>query len=213
MLTFFLIIITVGISLWAMNNQSVLGRFMFNPYAIAHRKEWWRFITGGFLHADYAHLAFNMLSLYFFGRIVEHFFLDEDLFGKGPGTAAYLGLYMGALVMSGVFTFFREKDNMYYNALGASGAVSAVVYASILLMPTSTIYIFMIPVQAWLYGLIYLVASWYMARRNVGNIGHDAHFWGAVFGFVFPLLLKPDLWYNFTLQLKVYFNMGGEIPY
>ena len=213
MLTFFIIIVTAGISLIAMNNQQVMNRFMFNPYAIAHRREWWRFFSAGLLHADYMHLIFNMLSLYFFGRVVEMFFLDEQLFGKGIGTLVYLGMYVGALFMSSLFTYFKEKDNMYYNALGASGAVSAVIYASILLLPTQTIYIYVIPVQAWIYGLIYLVASWYMARRNVGNIGHDAHFWGAVFGFIFPLVLKPELWYNFIFRMKEFFAFGATIIY
>lgn len=205
MLTFFIIIVTAGISLIAMNNQQVMNRFMFNPYAISRHREWWRFFTAGLLHADYMHLAFNMLSLYFFGRVVELFFLDEQVFGKGIGTLVYLGMYVGALLMSSLFTYFKEKDNMYYNALGASGAVSAVIYASILLLPTQTIYIYFIPIKAWLYGIVYLVASWYMARRNVGNIGHDAHFWGAVFGFIFPLVLKPELWTNFIYQMKAMF--------
>lgn len=205
MITYIIMAVTTGISLLAMNNDEIRNRFMFNAYAISRHREWWRFFTHGVLHADFTHLLFNMLSLYFFGPAVERTF-RENIFGPGLGEAYFLLLYIGALVVSSIYTYFKQKDNMYYNALGASGAVSAVIYAAVLLFPLSRISLYFIPMPAWVFGAVYLIGSWYMARRNVGNIGHDAHFWGAVYGFLLPIALKPALFQLFILQMQAYFT-------
>ena len=204
MVTLAIILLTAGISIRAMNDPTLKNRFMFNAYAINHHKEWWRFFTGGVLHADYAHLMFNMLSLYFFGTVVEKQLCKPDFFGDGGGIFVYLLLYITAIPVSCFFTYFKQKDNKYYNALGASGAVSAIIFSSILIYPSMEISFFIIPIPltGWLYGIIYLAASWFMARRNIGNIGHDAHFFGAVYGFLLPIAFKPDLWYEFIGHLR-----------
>ncbi len=214
MITLIIIAITVGVSILTMNDLDLKNRFMFNAYAISHRREWWRFFSHGLLHANFPHLFFNMYSLYLFGTFVENTFKSDEFFGLAGGTAIYLFMYIGGLFFSSIYTYFKNKDNISYNALGASGAVSAVVFASILLSPLSEMGLMLVPVMipAWIFGFIYLAASWFMARRNIGNIGHDAHFWGAVFGFILPIIFKHELLSEFVFQIKLFFQFGG-IPH
>lgn len=210
--TYLLLGFTCLVSLLYMQNQEFKNRFMFNAYAIKHRNEWWRWFTGGILHADGIHLLFNMMTLYFFGEVVEATFngqtrlntesLHHPLFGSGKGSLMFFLLYASAIPISSAYSFFKNRNNPYYNALGASGAVSAIVYAFILLAPVQKIYIFgALGVPGWIYGILYLIISWNLARRNVGNIGHDAHFFGAVYGFVFPIVFFPFLAENFISQI------------
>jgi membrane associated rhomboid family serine protease len=211
--TLIIVIATCAISLIYMQNQEFKSKFMFNAYAIKHRNEWWRWFTGGFLHADMMHLIFNMVTLWYFGSVVEltmsgNSVLNQEeldgnfLWGHGVGSLMYFLMYMSAIPLSSVFTYFKNKDNPYYNALGASGAVSAVVYSFILFAPLRELTIFFaIPATSWIYGIIYLVISWTMARRNIGNIGHDAHFFGSLYGFIFPIVFFPFLAENFVSQL------------
>ncbi len=201
MLTYAIIIATCAVSLIKMEDFEFKNKFMFNAYAIDRYKQWWRFLTHGLLHADFTHLFFNMLSLFFFGPLVENAFQSEWIFGETIGKVVYLALYIGALVMSSMYSFFKHRNNSYYNALGASGAVSAVIYTAILLSPHNTIYLYFIPIPAWAFGVVYLALSWYLGRRGQDNIGHDAHFWGAVFGLVFPIVCKPALFEVFIFQL------------
>lgn len=204
--TYILLFATCAVSLLYMQNREFKSKFMFNAYAIKHRNEWWRWFTGAFLHADGFHLLFNMMTLYFFGPYVEEAFNQPTLFNHGKGSLMFFLLYVSAIPVSSAFSFFRNRNNPYYNALGASGAVSAVVYAFILFAPLANIYIFAaIPVPAWIYGILYLVISWTLARRNVGNIGHDAHFFGSVYGFVFPIVFFPFLAERFIAQLVQWF--------
>jgi membrane associated rhomboid family serine protease len=210
MITYIILAITIGVSLLTMERNDLKGKYMFNAYAIAHHREWWRFFTHGVLHANFPHLFVNMLSFYFFGPIVEKTFCNEQLFGPTMGEVTYLLLYVGALLFSSLFTFFKERDNRYYNALGASGAVSAIVYAAILLYPTATLRVFFaIPMQAWIYGILFLVYSQYMSKKQLDNVGHDAHFWGAAYGFLLPILMKPILITAFIWKLKAAFLYGG----
>ena len=200
MITLMLIAATAIVSLAKMHDQSFTARFMFNAYAISKHREWWRFFSHGLLHANFIHLFFNMLALYFFGRNIEIVFIA--LLGKGLGAVMYLLMYTSSLFASSIASFFKHRDNMYYNALGASGAVAAVIFASILIDPKGTIYIYAFPVPAWLFGVLYLGYSFYMSKRGADNIGHDAHFWGAVYGFVFPLVVEPRLFQLFLFQLE-----------
>ena len=195
-----IIIITVIISIYALYNQEVFGRLKFNAYAIRHHGEGWRFLTYGLIHADWVHLFINMFVLYSFGKAVidaYHFYFDMK------GYMFYLLLYVGGIVFSVLFDFGKHKDDMYYNAVGASGAVSAVLFASILLYPTGTVMLFPIPfpLPSVLFGAFYLIYSAVMARRAKDNIGHNAHFWGAVFGIVFTVALKPNLAISFYKQV------------
>jgi membrane associated rhomboid family serine protease len=201
MITILIIVITVVVSITAMENPSLKNKLMFNAYMIKNRKEWFRFFSSG-IHADFMHLAFNMFSLYMFGRGVETMYGFDDVFGaKGP--LFFILLYVGGLAMSSIYSYEKNKDNVYYNALGASGAVSAVVFASIILAPTQKLMMLFlpIPIPAYLFGLIFLGIEYYLGKRGQSNIGHDAHFWGAVYGVVFTIILKPSLATDFIAKI------------
>lgn len=196
--TLLLIGITVVVSYSAFNNNELLNKCMFYPVAIKQRNEWWRFFTHGFVHADLTHLLFNMLTLYFFGPIVETIF--GGLFGN---PFIYPLFYILALFSSSVPSFEKYKANSSYMALGASGAVSAVLFATILFDPWQTLRLyFAIPIPAIVFGVLYIWYSSYMSKHGRDNIGHDAHLWGAVFGLIFPLALRPSLFFNFLELMK-----------
>ena len=147
------------------------------------------------------HLVFNMLALFCFGRVVEQYF--ASVWGTSAGVALYVFLYVSAIVVSSLWDLFKHKDDWNYSAIGASGAVSAILFASILFEPGMGIYIYLIPIPipGYIFAPLYLIYCWYMARRNADNIGHSAHFWGAVYGIVFPLALKPAILTHFLSQL------------
>jgi membrane associated rhomboid family serine protease len=193
-LTVIIIIITVLASLYAWNNQTVMSNWMMNPYRTDQRKEYWRFITSGLIHNDYMHLFFNMFTLYFFGKILE--------WQLGP--TLFVILYVVGIIVSDVPTFFKNKRNPYYNSLGASGGVSAIVFASILLRPLSPLYLFFIPVPipGFIFGAIYMFYSYYQAERGGDNINHDAHLYGALFGILFTIIALPSALPNFFEQVS-----------
>lgn len=200
MITYIIIGITVITSLMAFNNQKLMSDFMFNPYVIHNRKQYYRFISAGFIHADYFHLFFNMYALYLFGTIVETAF---DIIFPGLGIALYLVLYFSALIMSATFSYYKHKENPAYNALGASGAVAAVMFASIIIYPSQKLMIMPIPffIPSYIVGPLYLAYSYYMSNRGMDNIGHDAHFFGALWGILFVVLLWRDAISNFIQQI------------
>ena len=143
----------------------------------------------------------NMFVLYSFGRVIENYYFDI-LFGA-KSSLFFALLYIGAIVVSSVPSYEKHKNDSYYNSVGASGAVSAIVFSSILIEPTQKIMFIFIPfpIPAVVFGVLYLIYSWYMAKKEADNIGHDAHFWGAVFGIVYTLMLKPILGMLFIEQL------------
>ncbi len=196
-----IIIITSVISIMAFSNPKLLSQLQFNAYAIKNHKQGWRFFTYGLVHAGWGHLAINMFVFWSFGKIV--FFLYQFHFGK-LGILYFLLLYVGGIMFSVLFDYGRHKNDQWYNAVGASGAVAAVVFASIILYPLGGVYLFFIPIEipSPIFGILYLVYSAYMARRGRDNIGHDAHFWGSVYGVVLRLALKPQLFLDFIHQLK-----------
>lgn len=198
-MTILIIIITGLISYSAFKRPELFYKLCFTPYQVVHRKQWHRVITHAFVHANWEHLAVNMLVLFSFGEALSHYF--EIYFSHNP-ILLFLSLYFGGVIISSIFTLIREKDNFHYNAVGASGAVSAVTFACIFFDPLNKIYFFgILPIPGILFGVLYLGYSYYMSKRNVDNIGHDAHFWGAVFGFAFPLLVRPELIHHFFNQL------------
>lgn len=197
-ITFVIIGITVLISFSAFNNTDLTNKAIFYPLVVKERKEWWRFFTHGFIHADIGHLVFNMLTLYFFGPIVETVF--EGLFGN---IFVYPLFYMLALFCASIPSYEKNKGNSYYRSLGASGAVSAVLFATIIFDPWQELRIyFAIPIPAILFGVGYIWYSSYMSKRGQDHIGHDAHMWGGIFGLVFPIVLKPSLISHFIEQLQ-----------
>lgn len=198
MITYILIVITVLVSLAGFQQQDVINKAIFYPVVMRERNEWWRFITAGFIHGNIPHLAFNMITLYFFGRMVEPLF--HELYGS---PLVYPFFYIAALVVSSIPSYIKHKDNSYYSALGASGAVSAVLFTTILIDPWMTLRLqFFIPIPAIVFGVGYLVYSNYMSKRGDDHIGHDAHLWGAIFGLLFPLVSRPFLLSHFLEQLK-----------
>jgi membrane associated rhomboid family serine protease len=194
-----IIALTVLASIYAWNNQNIYSKWIFHPYQIKKNKEYHRFITSGFIHADYIHLLFNMFSLYAIGGGLEDFFTFQ--FGTSS-QLYYWALYLGAMVAADLPTFFKEKNNTNYRALGASGAVSAVVFAFIILAPTTTLSINFIPMPAFLFGVLYLGISYYQSGRAADNVNHDAHFYGAMFGIVFMAVLVPESIPNFIQQIS-----------
>ncbi|MGZ4034910.1 MAG: rhomboid family intramembrane serine protease [Bacteroidia bacterium] len=204
-ITYIIIGITAFVSITSMENHELKNKMMFNAYMIHHRKEWYRFFSNGLIHADYFHLIFNMLSLYMFGLNVEHGY--KELF-EAKGILFFILLYVGGLIMSSIYSYEKHKNDIYYNALGASGAVSAVVFASIILYPTSGIMFvfFPVPIPAYIYGVIFLGIEYYLGKRGNDNIGHDAHLWGAVYGIIFTIILKPALAHRFISIIT-----GGRI--
>jgi membrane associated rhomboid family serine protease len=197
-ITLAIIAITVVVSIAAMDNHTLKNKLMFNAYQIHHRKEWYRFFSNGLIHADWLHLILNMYVFFIFGRNVEAAFASDFVYGS-KGQLFYILLYIGGLVMSSLYSYEKHKHNIYYNALGASGAVNAVMFAFIILAPTAKMGLFLIPiaVPAYLFGLIILALEHFLSRRGNSTIGHDAHFWGAIFGALFTIALKPQLAIDF----------------
>lgn len=200
--TLILIILTAGISIYAWSNQDLMQKWIFHPYSVRKRHEYYRFVTSGFLHADWTHLLFNMFSFYMFAQVVEQVFIG--IHGPEVGIALFLLVYLGGIVVSDIYTFLKEHKNFNYHSLGASGGVSAIIFSSILLNPLTKIIIFPIPVgiPGFIFGGLYLLYSYYQAKRMGDNVNHDAHFYGAIFGFLVTFLLVPGALGNFIQQIQ-----------
>lgn len=193
MVTYIIIGITVFISFTCFNNRQLFEKLALNPYQIIHRHEWYRVITHGFVHADSTHLFVNMFTYWSFGTYIERVF---DVTGWGTGN--YLILYFGAMVIASLPDLIRYRNAPWYRSIGASGAVSAILFTSIFLSPWDKILLFaVIPIPGILFGVVYLIYCQYMAKKGGDNINHNAHFYGAVYGFIFPLFMNPRLWETF----------------
>jgi len=199
-LTYLIIFLTVAVSAYAMNSEEWFSKLRFNAYDVKHSNQWYRFFTYGFLHAGYVHLFINMLVLYSFGVIVESYFKE---YFPGKNGLYFILLYVGGLILSIIPSYGKHKNDVFYNAVGASGAVAAVVFSSIILYPTGKIFLFFIPVPipAPVFGVFYIGYEYYMAKKSRDNIGHDAHLWGALFGLIFTIALKPGLVAIFLQQI------------
>ena len=197
MLTYLIIGTTAVVSYMCFGRRDLVNRLSFNSYAIFKRKELFRLITHGFLHADMTHLFINMFTLWSFGTYMESLF---NLIGFGRW--GFIGLYFGGMIFSSLYDLIKYRDNIYYQSIGASGAVSAVLFASILFNPWSSILLFaIIPIPGIIFGVLYLIYCQYMAKRSLDNINHNAHFYGALYGLLFPVLLQPSLIMVFINQL------------
>lgn len=194
-ITIAFVLVSTLVSIAAFNDQRLFTALLFEPYVIHARKQWYRFLTHAFIHANWPHLLVNMFVLYMFGRNVEMLF---GMITNGPVLLPYLGLYLGGILFSSVPSYKKHIHDPGYRAVGASGAVSAVLFAQILLLPTRNVGILLVPVEmpAWIFGVLYLVYSWYMDKRGGDNVAHDAHFYGAVYGIIFTAALEPQLLLN-----------------
>lgn len=203
MITLLIVIITVLISVAAFRKRELLYRLDLSPARVVHQKEYYRIFTHAFLHADYFHLGINMLVLYSFGSYIEEVFAqmeDDGLIFSGP--FFFILLYISSIALASFSTLIRYRNNEEYSAVGASGAVSAIVFSYIFFAPLQKILFYMVlPIPGILFGILYLIYSSYMSRRSKDNINHSAHFWGAVVGFVFPILLEPSLFLGFLEKL------------
>lgn len=186
-ITVIIVIITVIVTFSAFNNQKVMNDLIFYPPAVSKQGQWYRFITCGLIHADFGHVFFNMFSLFLFGKFVEVEF--ERFFGDA-GKWYYLILYVTALVTSLLPTYFKNIDNYYYRSLGASGAVSAVIFAGLLIAPYVEVYLFFIPlpIPGFVFAPLYLLVSAWLEKKGGSNINHSAHIWGALYGLAFTIV-------------------------
>ena len=195
MLTLILIGVTVLVTWLAFKNPRLLDRLILWPPAIDRQRQYDRLLTHGFIHADWQHLLFNMITLFFFGRAIESFFASYI------GSPGFVLFYLSAILVAILPTYLRHRHDPRYRSLGASGAVSAVLFAYILVAPWSLIFVFFLPVPAIVYAVFYVGYSIWMDRQGGDNVNHSAHLWGAGYGVLFTLMMEPRVWAHFLSQL------------
>lgn len=206
MITYTFLAIIVVFSVYCFSNNEAKYKYMFYPYAIYHYKQHYRFLTHAFIHGDFMHLLFNCLALYSFGLGLEEQYFPQ-LFGYELGKVMYLLLFTGGIYAASITEYFRNRNNQSYSSLGASGAISSILFCWIMLSPLRGISIYFIRgIPGWIVGLLLLGVSLYLIRRKrttsyTDNISHESHFWGAIFGIVFILIAKPDVLKDFIRQL------------
>lgn len=199
MLTLAIIILTSIVSIVAFSNHRLFYQMDFAPYKIKEFNEWWRYFTHAFLHGDWMHLLINMFVLFFFGRAVE-VYLDHYLGDKG--WFYFILLYVGGIIFAVLPTLKKHGNNPNYHSVGASGAVSAVLFSSVIFSPATSICLYgILCLPGIIWAVIYLVYSYYMSKKEGDFINHDAHFWGAVFGVVFTFVAVPDSFMAFFGQI------------
>lgn len=213
-ITLIIIIITALISISAFSSERIYNDLIFYPPAVTHQRQWYRFFSCGLIHADWFHLIFNMYALYMFGETVEDFF-SYRLFQE-KGKLFYLLMYISALGVCLLPTYAKHKDDSYYRSLGASGAVSAVIFAFVILNPTANLGLIILPgikIPGFIFGFIYLGISSFLDKRGGGNINHSAHIWGALYGMGF-LIVMAAIFSNYPVlqmfieQVKNYLHLG-----
>jgi membrane associated rhomboid family serine protease len=206
-----IILITAIVSIVAFSSITIKEQLLFKPVLIQKRNEWYRFFTSGLIHADWEHLLFNMLTLYLFGEGLEAQFNSDNLFGEN-GAIIYSTLYISAFPFSMITSYWKHKQNTRYASMGASGAVSAILFAAILLNPTIKIGFFILPpvIPGFIFGPAYLLLSSYLNKKGKDNINHAAHIAGAIYGVIFTLAAayyfksQTAVLDNFILQVAAY---------
>jgi len=183
--TLIIIAITCAVSFVALNNPKMIDALILWPPAVARDNQFYRLISYGLIHADIPHLLFNMITLYFFGRVMESFY------NAAMGDFGFAVFYVLGLLASILPTYLKHKGDSNYRSLGASGAVSAVLFAFILFQPWALIYVFFLPVPAIVYAVLYVAYTIYSERQGGDNINHSAHLWGAAYGIGFTLVMEP----------------------
>ncbi|HPQ08360.1 MAG TPA: rhomboid family intramembrane serine protease [Bacteroidia bacterium] len=193
MITKILSLFIVVCSLIGFANPSIIEKYIFSPYLIKHYKQHYRFLSHAFFHANFLHLFLNVWIFWMFGNVIEYNY--QLLFDEKLGKIYFLILFTGGIYASSIAEYIKHKNNPSYASLGASGAIEAVVFSFIIMNPFQWLYFFFIPMPAWILGLLFLIFSFYMSKRKLPNdrIGHEAHFWGAIFGIVFTFIIKPSL--------------------
>ena len=198
-MTIILIVITVAVSFAAFNNAKMMNMLQFNASKIIYEKQYHRLITHAFVHANWEHLFVNMIVLFSFGQAIDTYFKYN--FGNNHILYFFL-LYFGGILASNMYALVKHYKNYFYNAVGASGAVASVLFAAIFFDPWNMIYFFgILPIPGIVFAALYLVYSYQMSNKQKDNVAHDAHFLGALFGFIFPILLNPRLFEVFLDKL------------
>lgn len=202
--TLVIIAITSVTSILAFNNREFFNRALYSPYHVVQGKEYYRLFTHALLHAGWIHLFVNMYVLWIFGRHAEAYF---NYYNETAGTFFYLLLYIGGIFFATLPALKKQKDNLMYSSVGASGAVSAVLFSCIAFDPTMPIiFIFLpIPIPAVIFGVLYLFYEAYMDKKGSDFVAHDAHYYGAIFGALFTFITMPGVFFSFFEQLFEYF--------
>jgi membrane associated rhomboid family serine protease len=193
-----IIILTCLISFVSFNNYKVTDALIFWPPAISIKHQYWRFLTCGLIHADFMHLAFNMFTFYFFGRALENYYMGV----LGLQHSYFLILYISAIIVANIPTYIKRHDDYNYRSLGASGAVVAVQFAFILIDPWETLWLWGIKMPSILFVILFLAYTIYMNKRGGDNVNHDAHLWGAIYGVIFTIAVRPEAASIFLEQIK-----------
>lgn len=190
---FLIFIFTLVTSIYAFNDPGLHGKFMLHPYSVYRKQNIYTLITSGLVHANWMHLIFNLFTFYAFA-----FTLEATI-----GSVRFGILYFVALILSDIPSVIKHKDDFHYHSLGASGAISAVLFSYILFYPLNTLIIFPLPIPIWsaLFGILYLVYSYYMSKNSRDNINHDAHLFGAITGIIITILLVPGIVAHFMAAI------------
>jgi membrane associated rhomboid family serine protease len=198
-----IILIATGLISWqAFNNSGLYEKMMYNPYRVKHEKQYYRLLSHTLIHADFFHLLLNMFVFYSFGRIMETYLSVK--YGTGNGSLLFLVLYAAGALTATLPALRKHSDNYGYNAVGASGAVSAVMMAYMILFPLSEIGFFFIPMKAFIGVVVFFAFEHFMNRSGKTNIAHDAHIWGALFGIMFIFFLQPQSLVAFFTSIRSY---------
>jgi membrane associated rhomboid family serine protease len=201
-LSYIFILITVVVSLYAQSNPVFLSKCMMHPYSVQRKGEYYRFISSGLVHQGWVHLLFNMMTMYFFAPMLEKIYFVGE-FGQIQGALYFFLLYVGGIVISDIPTFMQHKDNIYYQSLGASGGVAAIIFSMIFYNPLIEIYLyFAIPMPGFILGIVYVIYSYYYSKGSNDNINHSAHLFGALYGAAFSAVIRPTAVLEFFEQLS-----------
>lgn len=196
-----ILVTTIIISVLGFNNPELQAKLLHNPFLVNRKKQYYRLLSSGFIHSGLSHLGFNMLTFFFFGGVVERVYVKN--YGDTWGSALFLGVYLLAIILSDLPSYFKYKDMPAYSSLGASGGVSAIVFASILFEPTQSLFLLFIPVPipAFILGTLYVIYSYYQSKNSSDSINHSAHLYGAITGFALSATLIPNAIPHFITQL------------
>lgn len=199
-ITLVIIILTALVSVQGFSNPGIVERLKHHPYSEVRNGEWFRLLTSGFVHGGWVHLLINMFVLYSFGSLIENVFLG--IWGSTLGRILYLVMYLLAIIAGDLPSLLRHKNNPAYASIGASGAVSAVVFIFILLYPWEMLYLYgIIPIPAIIGGIAFLIYSSWASRNRNDRVDHMAHFYGAIFGIVFMIAVKPSVLEHFFVSV------------
>lgn len=205
--SFTLFLLFVVISWYGFGHSEFLKKYVFHPFLIKRNGQWYRFVSAGFIHKDIKHLIFNAFVWYQFSIAMELYFIRCFL---QWGSILLVVLFISGVIVSHISGYIKNMNNPYYSSLGASGGVSSILFAFILVSPVAPLRFFFIPINipAFLVGIGYLLYSLYFSRKDsMDNVNHEAHYFGGIWGCLFMLLIKPSLFFEFFDQVFSWFDL------